>query len=61
MAPVLILLATGDFIVYIAKQDKSVYKWFYRLLSTRGMYLDVAGRLFKLDENKEEEHGHGPS
>ena len=27
---------------------------------TRDMYLDVARRLFKLDEDDEEEHGHGP-
>ena len=28
--------------------------------STRGMCLDVARRLFKLDEDEEEEQGHGP-
>jgi cytochrome c-type biogenesis protein CcsB len=32
LALVLILLATGGFIVYIIKQNKSVYKWAYRLL-----------------------------
>jgi glutamyl-tRNA reductase len=29
--------------------------------STRDLYLDVARRLFKLDEDDEEEHDHGPS
>ena len=29
--------------------------------SRRGMYRDVARRSFKLDEDKEEEQGHGPS
>ena len=29
---VLILLATGGFIVYMIKQDKALYKWAYRLL-----------------------------
>jgi cytochrome c-type biogenesis protein CcsB len=32
LALVLILLATGGFIVYIIKQNQSVYKWSYRLL-----------------------------
>jgi cytochrome c-type biogenesis protein CcsB len=32
LALILILLATGGFIVYLIKQNKSVYKWAYRLL-----------------------------